>query len=289
MDKIKISNEYVRAVFDSDWGGHFLALQFNHSDLGWVDIFMTEIEPTKSSQNTPFFSCLTMVPFANRIRDGVVVGADDRFQFPINLPEDGPAIHGTGVANNWSVVKHTDTSVVLKYMCANDQNHYQFEAQLLTSINNKTLDVELRLRNLSAHALPMGLGFHSWFANIKQSEVRFDHPMHPDFNSPWSLFPSPDFGHLPTTFKPSEFYGLDANFEDWNGRVGVQLGAISTQLDMTVKGALSEIHMFVEDENDRFCLEPVSHKPGRLNEKLACVEAHKQISGTMTLAMEKIK
>jgi galactose mutarotase-like enzyme len=85
MDKIKISNEYVRAVFDSDWGGHFLALQFNHSDLGWVDIFMTEIEPTKSSQNTPFFSCLTMVPFANRIRDGVVVGADDRFQFPINL------------------------------------------------------------------------------------------------------------------------------------------------------------------------------------------------------------
>ena len=69
----------------------------------------------------------------------------------------------------------------------------------------------------------------------------------------------------------------------------MQLGAISTQPDMTVKGALSEIHMFVEDENDRFCLEPVSHKPGRLNEKLACVEAHKQISGTMTLAMEKIK
>ena len=160
---------------------------------------------------------------------------------------------------------------------------------MLTSINNKTLDVELRLRNLSAHALPMGLGFHSWFANIKQSEVRFDHPTHPDLNSPWSLFSSPDFYHLPTTSKPSEFYGLDANFEDWNGRVGVQLGAISRQLDMTAKGTLSEIHVFVEDKNDRFCLEPVSHKPGRLNEKLACVEAHKQISGTMTLAMEKIK
>jgi len=36
MDKIKISNKYVRAVFDPDWGGHFLALQFNHPDLGWV-------------------------------------------------------------------------------------------------------------------------------------------------------------------------------------------------------------------------------------------------------------
>ena len=189
---------------------------------------MTEIEPTKSSQNTPFFGCLTMVSFANIIRDGVVVGADDRFQFPINLSEDGLAIHGTGVANNWSVVKHTDASVVLKYTCANDQNHYHFEAQLLASINNKTLDVKLRLRNLSAHALPMRLGFHSSFANIKQSKVRFDHPMHPDLNSPWSLFPSPGFDHLPITFKPSEFYGLDANFEDWNGRVGVQLGAIST-------------------------------------------------------------
>ena len=140
----------------------------------------------------------------------------------------GLAIHGTGVANNWSVVKHTDASVVLKYTCANDQNHYHFEAQLLASINNKTLDVKLRLRNLSAHALPMRLGFHSSFANIKQSKVRFDHPMHPDLNSPWSLFPSPGFDHLPITFKPSEFYGLDANFEDWNGRVGVQLGAIST-------------------------------------------------------------
>ena len=81
MDKIKISNEYVRAVFDSDWGGHFLALQFNHSDLGWVDIFMTEIEPTKSSQNTPFFSCLTMVPLAIRMRDGVVLGLMIGFNF----------------------------------------------------------------------------------------------------------------------------------------------------------------------------------------------------------------
>jgi len=41
MDKIEISNEYVRAVFDPDWGGHFSALQFNHPNLGWVDIFMT--------------------------------------------------------------------------------------------------------------------------------------------------------------------------------------------------------------------------------------------------------
>ena len=54
MDKIEISNEYVRAVLDSDWDGHFSALQFNHPNLGSVDIFMSEIEPTKSSRNTPF-------------------------------------------------------------------------------------------------------------------------------------------------------------------------------------------------------------------------------------------
>jgi hypothetical protein len=39
MDKIKISSKYVRAVFDLDWGVYFLALQFNHPDLGWVDIY----------------------------------------------------------------------------------------------------------------------------------------------------------------------------------------------------------------------------------------------------------
>ena len=58
MDKIEISNEYVRAVFDPDWGGYFSALQFNHPNLGWVDIFMNEIELTKSSRNTPFLVVL---------------------------------------------------------------------------------------------------------------------------------------------------------------------------------------------------------------------------------------
>ena len=91
------------------------------------------------------------------MRDGVVVGADARFQFPINFAEDGLAIHGTGVADNWSVVEHTDASLALKYTWTNGQNHYHFEAQLLASINHKTINVELRLRNLGTHALPMGL------------------------------------------------------------------------------------------------------------------------------------
>jgi len=49
------------------------------------------------------------------MRDGVVVGADARFQFPINFPEGGLAIHGTEVADNWNVVEHTDASVALKH------------------------------------------------------------------------------------------------------------------------------------------------------------------------------
>ena len=67
------------------------------------------------------------------MREGVVGGAVARFQFPINFSEDGLAIHGTGVADNWSVVEHTDASVALKYTWTNDQNDYHFEAQLLAS------------------------------------------------------------------------------------------------------------------------------------------------------------
>lgn len=283
MPKVTISNAGVRAEFQPDWGGLFSRLEFNHPTHGWVDAFVTENQEPASVGGIPFFGCFLMVPFANRLFGGVLPTKNTRFQFPIHLSPENLAIHGTGWDKPWEVRETEGSAVTLAHSWANENNSYLFEAQLTAHLEGTSVHTQLTLTNKAEVPLPMGMGFHPWFSDIAQSEVRFDEALPANRESPWSKYPSTDFTDLPAEFVPGHYDGLDSTFDGWNKHAQILLKSKKLQLDMVASDAVDRMHAFVMGENDRFCLEPVSHKPGDLHDTASLVAPGQSISGTMIL------
>lgn len=283
MQKVTLSNDHVRAEFQPGWGGLFSRLQFNHPTSGWVDAFVTENQKPSSGNGIPFFGCFLMVPFANRLFDGVMPSDRGSHPFPIHLKPENLAIHGTGWNQAWDVTEATENTVTMIHSWINKDSSYAFDAQLVARIEESSIDTKLILTNKADFALPMGMGFHPWFSDINHSEVRFDADLLANRESPWSKYPTADFAKLPAHFTPGHYDGLDSTFDGWNRRVQIQLRSKALQLDVAASGAVDRMHAFVMGDNDRFCLEPVSHKPGDLKDSSCLVEAGQSISGSMVL------
>ncbi len=283
MKKIEISNSLLRAEFQPQWGGLFSALKFNHPVDGWVDAFVTENQEPRDADRIPFFGCFTMVPFANRMAGGIVEAPNGSYEFPIQWPGEKLAIHGTGWDKPWAVGEQTPTSLSLVHDWASDRGAFHFRARLRAALDHAAITLDLALQNLSDQSLPLGLGFHPWFSHIHQATVSFGQALAVNRESPWSKYPMADMAELPETFVPADYDGLDSTFDGWLGRVNIDLQDKRLRVAMTSGGALDRIHVFVMGDNDRFCLEPVSHKPGDLHDPGFLVEPGQSVSGQMKL------
>ncbi|NQW01579.1 MAG: hypothetical protein HQ483_17885 [Rhodospirillales bacterium] len=288
MNNIEISNGSVRARFQPDWGGLLSAFQFNHPDNGWVDAFVGEAEKPASVDGIPFFGCFQMVPFANRLYDGIMQTEKTNYPFPVQLTEAGLAIHGTGWDQPWQVCEQTQTSVVMAFAWTSQSGAYGFGAELAAHLQDSAIRLELKLRNSSGAAIPMGLGFHPWFPDIETSRVSVGQPLPVNRDSPWNIYPGDDFSGLPATFKPADFDGLDASFDNWDQKARIDLLARGLRLEMTAAGAVDRLHVFVMGGTNRFCLEPVSHKPGDLRDPAFLVPPGRSVSGQMLLTCRAI-
>lgn len=289
MQALEISNAFLRAVLRPQRGGHISALQFNHPDRGRVDLFVTENEPPEFHQGVPLFGCFQMVPFANRIVDGVLKDGDQGHVFPINWPDEAVAIHGTGWSEEWAVVAVSDESVTLDCQWSSDQGPYYYEAELSASLQGNVIDLGLKLTNRGAQQLPMGLGIHPWFSDFRNAEVHFDATLSPVPNSPWALFPDGRPVALSPAFMPQDHVGIDSCFTNWGGHLDIYLNAKNTAIQMDAEGALSYMHIYVAGSMDRFCLEPVSHVPGSIDNSASQVKPGQSISGGMRLTVTPLR
>lgn len=288
MKKIEIANADLRAEFQPEWGGLFSALKYNHPEHGWVDAFVTEDQKPAAVKKTPYFGCFLMVPFANRMTDGLIKTTDTQFPFPIVVKPENLAIHGTGWDKPWAVSEQSETSVTMQHSWSSDDDRYRFQARLSAHLQGTAIHLDLMLENLSEQALPMGLGFHPWFSDINRACIRFGDPLLVNRESPWNVYPQSDFGALPGAFAPVEFDGLDASFDGWSKRLDIDFFDKGLSLEMTGAGALDRVHVFVMGQNDRFCLEPVSHKPGDLRDPKFLVAPGDSVSGQMKLGCSSI-
>ncbi len=288
MKNIEISNSLLRAVLLPGMGGHIGTLQYNHPDRGWLDLFVAEREAPSYHQNVPLYGCFQMVPFANRMVDGVLQDGAQGHVFPINWPDEGVAIHGTGWSETWAVAAQSETSATLNCQWSSDTGPYHYEADFSVSIEGNAIDFELKLTNRSAQPLPMGMGFHPWFSDVRHAQVHFDASLTPVPNSPWALFPDNMAVDLPPEFVPQDHVGIDSCFTNWGGHLDIHLNAKDIAIQMDAAGDLTHMHVYVAGAMDRFCLEPVSHVPGQIEGKNAEVLPGQSISGGMRLAVSTL-
>jgi aldose 1-epimerase len=114
-----------------------------HADLGW-----------------PWWGSYPMLPWANRIPDGVATFRGETITVPVNWP-DGTAIHGLAYERPWDVVAAGPTEATLAIEVAVDR--YRVRAEQRFALSPDGLDLEIDVVNVADWQVPTGVGIHPWF------------------------------------------------------------------------------------------------------------------------------
>lgn len=110
-----------------------------------------------------------LFPFPNRLRDGAYEWAGQSYQFKLNDPDTGNALHGFGLDRAFEVehVECTDSSALMRcvYEYTGDNAAYPFSFIFKVSYtwSEHAFTLELSCLNTSGEAMPWGFGWHPYF------------------------------------------------------------------------------------------------------------------------------
>jgi aldose 1-epimerase len=205
-----------------------------------------------------------LVPYSNRIDHGRFNWQGRPYQLAPNFEGSPHPLHGVGHQSVWQVeASHgpsgpAEVALALDHR-ANDGWPFDFQARQLFQLGPASLHVELSVTNTSAQAAPVGLGWHPYFPKRSRSRL------HVECSGRWEL----DALKLPTQLVPQP--GVDADvahldydhgFEGWTGpaRIRDELFAL------TLRSSLSRLVIYTPQDEDYFCVEPVSHATNAINQ-----------------------
>jgi len=113
---------------------------------------------------------IKMIPFPNRIRDGIYSFGGRQFSLPINFPSQHHAIHGLLSDQEMQLVRKTEDdqscSVTLSFDFTGRFPGYPFglKVEVTAALDNDGFTVLTRALNIGDDPLPFGDGWHPYFA-----------------------------------------------------------------------------------------------------------------------------
>ena len=173
----KIYNEASQTGFTivPAYGGIMLDLQFGGTSI--IDGYKTPIELDIANWG----KSILLYPFPNRLRDGIYHWGGETYTFPINDSYTDNAIHGIGKTAPMNIHQvHTSESAATlscQFYYQGQHEYYPFPFVFTASftITNATLEVELSMENQADVSIPVGFGWHPYFAlseDIRDSEIK---------------------------------------------------------------------------------------------------------------------
>lgn len=262
---VELTGGGFRIVVDPAQGGAILAADWRNRDGTDVAIFApwdATLPPFKTG-------CFTMLPFANRIADGRFAFEGRDYQVPVNNLEENVAIHGFSRDKLWSLIHCTSQSVALGQHFAEKDNPYKYWARQEISLSDNGLHIELSICNAGERPMPFGLGVHPWFARSPCTTLSFT--SQGTFEQDARNLPLPQKRDVPA-FDPArpisldDMPWLDGCFVGWSPqKARIVRPHEGIAVEITASGALRHLHVFVPDNRNIFCAEPVSHVPDVIN------------------------
>jgi aldose 1-epimerase len=105
-----------------------------------------------------------LVPFSNRIENGVFIFDAERLELPRNMGDHPHTLHGHGWRGEWEVETQKPDSAVLVYNHEAGVWPWRYQATQQFSFSGDSFIVGLTVTNLGERAMPAGLGLHPYFA-----------------------------------------------------------------------------------------------------------------------------
>lgn len=211
-------------------------------------------------------ACFPLVPFSNRLRNQSFSFEGRTFYPPANVPGTNRVVHGFGWRAAWWIVRQNAASVDLRHEHpGHDGWPWPYQANQHIALSSAGLTIVLSLTNLSTALMPAGLGLHPYFPRWgdEQLELFPGRVLYPDSDG----FPAVEDNVLRSLWSvPGAGVGpRTAYIEDWPGTALIhrRVGA-----PILIAASKSAGHLVVHAPagEDYFCIEPVTHAVGALND-----------------------
>jgi aldose 1-epimerase len=230
------------------------------------------LRPTAPGVDDAFQSAsFPLVPYANRIADGLFLFHDREVRIPRNARGQAHPLHGHSWHEPWRVAARSDRHAVLTFLYEAGSWPWTYSAEQALTVSDSGLRVDLTLTNRDSRPMPAGLGWHPYFPRTArtwlQAEVR----------GAWEI----DEDFLPTTHVTGARFGdwtrgeiverpdlVDNCHTGWAGSARILLAGADggdIRLTMSASEALRWLHIYVPVGKGFFCVEPVSHMPNAVN------------------------
>jgi len=250
-----LSNDSASIVVDATHGGRLASLRIQDA----------EVLLTGGPDGTTLtWGCYPMVPYAGRVRSGVVRFNNVDHQLPLTLPPH--AAHGTVFAQSWTVVDATASTIELN---ANLGSQWPFGGSVSQRIELSNDHVRLGLRVTAGdQAMPAQVGWHPWFCKPSHTSLIFESMLQRD-------------GHgIATTIRER----TDAvNVDDCFINPLAPLSLTVNGVDLVLSSDCS--HWVVYDQpTHATCIEPQSGAPNGINDSPVIIAPGESLARWFTIA-----
>jgi aldose 1-epimerase len=129
----------------------------------WLDV-LRPTEPVDYN-NSSNCSSFIMMPWCNRIRDGVLVFEDERYQLRTSK-DDGTARHGDVRSRKWTIVRASRTAIMMEFDSRRAENvnfPFAFTAVAEYALEGHDFLWRLSMTNQDTRRFPAGFGHHPYF------------------------------------------------------------------------------------------------------------------------------
>jgi aldose 1-epimerase len=208
-----------------------------------------------------------LVPYSNRIGQGIFEWRGKLMALARNFPPEPHAIHGVGFERPWQVQTRGKDSALLRLTHRPDAAWpWAFEARQRITLSDDSLILEFDAVNLESQAVPLAFGHHPYFP-CSGAHLTFH------AQGVWLVG---DDGLPCELAKPAGQYDfskgmavenadIDHCFTGWNGSAIVTWPDKMQALAIVGSRELSSAVVCIRRGLDAFCFEPVAHVNNALN------------------------
>lgn len=260
-----IQNDHWRVGLLPRLGG---SVAFGQARVGaaWADVLRpTDVDTATVPNDTASYP---LVPWSNRIRDGLLTWAGRRYQLRVNWP-DGTAIHGAAWDYPWQVAEATDASAVLRFSSRDVYGvnwPWTFEAEFTYALDGDQFKWTYAVTNTDHETFPAGLGHHPYFvrsvAGSREARLQVEADLGYDLIDCMAEGPAGELRPA-ADFREPRPLGDEPVDDCLTGRRGRRLATIewpdAVTIDIDADDALEHAVLFIPPGEPYFAFEPVSN------------------------------
>lgn len=268
---LTLSNDRWRVGLVPETGGSVAFGQVRIGDA-WEDVLRPTPEHDLTvASNTASYP---LIPWSNRIRDGLLRWAGRDYQLRVNFP-DGTAIHGTAKEYPWAVAEASDTHAVLEFVSRDVYGvnwPWTFTARVTFTLDGDRFTWTYAVENTDHETFPAGFGHHPYF--LRQVAGSADAVLQVEMDKAYELdncLPSAQAGSIRPAADFREARELGHEFVDdcLTGRRGTRLATMTwpgrLALDWEADDLLEHAVLYIPQGQEYFAFEPVSNANDAFN------------------------